>query len=66
MGRHEAGTRHDNPGNGGSPTRKRHLTRTLGRHAMHPVTHILMLLALHVVALGILDKTPLLTLLSLQ
>jgi hypothetical protein len=54
MGKHEA------------PTPKRSIGRTLARHAMHPVVHIVTLVTLHVVALVVVDKTPLLALLLIH
>jgi hypothetical protein len=54
MGKHEASTP------------RRSVRRTLARHAMHPVAHIAALVALHVVAFTVVDKTPLLALLFLR
>jgi hypothetical protein len=54
MGRHEA------------PEPIRPLRQRLLRHAMHPLTHLLTLLSLHIAALTLIDKTPLLTLLLLH
>lgn len=39
--------------------------RTIARHALHPVVHIITLVTLHSAALLVVDKTPLLSLLSL-
>jgi hypothetical protein len=44
-------------------TPKQSLGRTLARHAMHPVVHIITLVSLHVVAFAVVEKTSLLTLL---
>ena len=48
-----------------TPTARRAL-RAAGRRLGHPIAHISGLLAAHVVALAVLEKTPLLTLLSLH
>jgi hypothetical protein len=37
--------------------------RRLARHALHPFTHIAALIGLHLVAVTILEKTPLIDLL---
>lgn len=48
-------------------TERRHgRFRTVAKHAMHPVGHIVTLVTLHVAALSVIDKTPLLALLSLH
>jgi hypothetical protein len=49
-----------------APQPKRSLGRTLARHAMHPVVHIITLVSLHVAAMVVVDKTPLLTLLLIH
>ncbi|MET7397335.1 hypothetical protein ABZS66_28005 [Dactylosporangium sp. NPDC005572] len=41
-------------------------TRTIAKHALHPVVHVAGLVSLHVAALGVIDKTPLLAVLSLH
>jgi hypothetical protein len=40
--------------------------RTTTRHLAHPVVHVAGLLTAHVAALAVLEKTPLLALLSLH
>jgi hypothetical protein len=65
MGRHSP----DNRNIDDSSTRvsaRRRLTRKVASHALHPITHIVALLSAHIVALGILEKTPLLTMLFLH
>ncbi len=54
MGKHEA------------PEPKRSLRRRIARHALHPATHIITLVALHTIALVLIDKTPLLGLMLLH
>ncbi|GAA4731721.1 hypothetical protein [Phytohabitans rumicis] len=52
MGKHEV------------PETKRSLSRRAAQRALHPATHVITLITLHVVALGILgvaEKLPLLT-----
>jgi hypothetical protein len=51
MGKHE------------TPETTTSLARRATRHALHPIVHLLTLVTLHVVALGVIEKTPLLTLL---
>jgi hypothetical protein len=64
MGRHSVGNR--NHDSSTSPSARRQLTRKVASHALHPLTHIVALLSMHVIALGILEKTPLLTILFLH
>lgn len=40
--------------------------RQAARHLAHPVTHVAGLLTAHVIALAVLEKTPLLALLSMH
>ena len=47
-------------------TTDRRSLRTTARHLAHPVAHVAGLLTAHVFALAVLDKTPLLALLSLH
>jgi hypothetical protein len=54
MGKHEA------------PEPKRSLRSRLARHALHPAIHIITLVALHTIALVVIDKTPLLALMFLH
>lgn len=54
MGKHEA------------PEPKGSRRRSIARHALHPVVHIITLVALHIAALVVIDKTPLLTLLLIH
>ncbi|GAA4259849.1 hypothetical protein [Dactylosporangium darangshiense] len=49
-----------------APAGRHRSTRAAAEHALHAGKHIGALVALHVAALGVLDKTPLLTLLSLH
>ncbi|GLL03720.1 hypothetical protein [Dactylosporangium matsuzakiense] len=44
----------------------RRAARAVGSRALHPVTHILALLSLHIAALTIIEKTPLLALMLLH
>lgn len=63
MGKHEA-SKHRSNSDSNSFGRQR--ARKLASHALHPLTHIIALVSMHVVALGILEKSPLLTLLFLH
>jgi len=54
MGKHEAA----------EPKRPIHCR--IMRHALHPVTHIIALVSLHSIALLVVEKTPLLTLLLIH
>ena len=47
-------------------TTDRRSLRTTTRHLTHPVMHVAGLLTAHVAALAVLEKTPLLALLSLH
>ena len=47
-------------------TSDRRSLRTTTRHLAHPVVHVAGLLTAHVAALAVLEKTPLLALLSLH
>jgi hypothetical protein len=66
MGKHEAPEPTNVPEPLTAPESKARLSQRFGRRALHPITHILALISLHVVALGLLEKTPLLTLLFLH
>jgi hypothetical protein len=48
------------------PQPKESVARTVARTAMHPMVHIITLVTLHVVALCVIDKTPLLALLFIH
>ena len=54
MGKHEV------------PQPKRSVRHSLTRRALHPVTHVITIVMLHVAALTVIEKTPLLTLLLLH
>jgi hypothetical protein len=54
MGKHEA------------PEPKRSVGQRLARYALHPVVHIITLVTLHSMALVVVEKTPLLTLLFIH
>lgn len=54
MGKHEASAA------------KKSVARHLARHALHPVVHIVTLVSLHVAALVVVEKTPLLSLLLIH
>lgn len=45
---------------------KKSVARHLARHALHPVVHIVTLVSLHVAALVVVEKTPLLSLLLIH
>lgn len=45
---------------------KKFVARHLARHALHPVVHIVTLVSLHVAALVVVEKTPLLSLLLIH
>ena len=46
--------------------RRHRKARTIARHALHPVVHVATLVTLHSAALLVLEKTPVLALLSLH
>jgi hypothetical protein len=54
MGKHEAAEA------------KKSVAHHLARHALHPVVHIVTLVSLHVAALVVVEKTPLLSLLLIH
>ena len=47
-------------------TTDRRSVRTTSRHLTHPVVHVAGVITAHVAALAVLEKTPLLALLSLH
>ncbi|WIN00012.1 hypothetical protein ACTOB_003687 [Actinoplanes oblitus] len=49
-----------------SASRRRTVLRTVRKHAAHPVAHVSGLIGAHIVALTVLDKTPLLIILGLH
>lgn len=60
MGKHEAAEAKN------EANTKKSVARYLARHALHPVVHIVTLVSLHVAALVVVEKTPLLSLLLIH
>ena len=58
MGKHEAAAAKNEA--------KKSVARHVARHALHPVVHIATLVSLHVAALVVVEKTPLLSLLLIH